>query len=388
MRYGGKLLWLLLVLFFAAPALPVQAAEPDIGASSAIVIEASTGRVVYEKNADRREYPASLTKMMTCILGQELGDPAASVTISGDAAAVEDSYLGLAAGDKLSLQELLTGMMLESDNGAAAAVSQYLASSRAAFADKMNRKAQELGATQTHFHNPNGLPDPEHYSTARDLAKIAAGGMRLPQFRQIVGTREQTIRCQQPAGKTLRATNTNELLGKYPGMTGIKTGWTEAAGGCLAAAARRGGVELIAVVLHSPTMETRFSDAAALLDYSFGQVQAEKGVDQARTEKTLLVRGGKDYKVSAHPAADVYFPLIGGEGAEHYSVRYDIPLVVQAPVQAGDTVGSLIVCYHGEEVERIDMLADSAIEPGISLLSFFVGVGNGILQGLQGLFAR
>ena len=163
MRYGGKLLWLLLVLFFAAPALPVQAAEPDIGASSAIVIEASTGRVVYEKNADRREYPASLTKMMTCILGLELGDPAASVTISGDAAAVEDSYLGLAAGDKLSLQELLTGMMLESDNGAAAAVSQYLASSRAAFADKMNRKAQELGATQTHFHNPNGLPDPEHY---------------------------------------------------------------------------------------------------------------------------------------------------------------------------------------------------------------------------------
>ena len=109
MRYGGKLLWLLLVLFFAAPALPVQAAEPDIGASSAIVIEASTGRVVYEKNADRREYPASLTKMMTCILGLELGDPAASVTISGDAAAVEDSYLGLAAGDKLSLQELLTG---------------------------------------------------------------------------------------------------------------------------------------------------------------------------------------------------------------------------------------------------------------------------------------
>ena len=288
MRYGGKLLWLLLVLFFAAPALPVQAAEPDIGASSAIVIEASTGRVVYEKNADRREYPASLTKMMTCILGLELGDPAASVTISGDAAAVEDSYLGLAAGDKLSLQELLTGMMLESDNGAAAAVSQYLASSRAAFADKMNRKAQELGATQTHFHNPNGLPDPEHYSTARDLAKIAAGGMRLPQFRQIVGTREQTIRCQQPAGKTLRATNTNELLGKYPGMTGIKTGWTEAAGGCLAAAARRGGVELIAVVLHSPTMETRFSDAAALLDYSFGQVQAEKGVDQARTEKTRV----------------------------------------------------------------------------------------------------
>ena len=207
-----------------------QAAEPDITASSAILIEASTGRVMYEKNADEEMYPASLTKMMTCILALEAGTPQATVTISGDAAVVEESALELSGGDKISMSELLTGMMLVSDNGAAVAVSQYLASSPEAFAEQMNKKAREIGATHTHFHNPNGLPDSEHYSTARDLAKIAAYGMRRADFRQIVGLQARRINWQQPAAKWILAENTNELLGKFPGITGIKTGWTQAAG--------------------------------------------------------------------------------------------------------------------------------------------------------------
>jgi len=380
-----RIMLLAVLLVLGLPLGRGQAAEPDLTASSAILIEASTGRVMYEKNADEELYPASLTKMMTCILALEAGNPQATVTISDDAAVVEESSLELSGGDKISLSELLTGMMLVSDNGAAVAVSQYLASSPEAFAEQMNKKAREIGATHTHFHNPNGLPDSEHYSTARDLAKIAAYGMRRADFRQIVGLQARRINWQQPAAKWILAENTNELLGKFPGITGIKTGWTQAAGGCLAASARRDGVELIAVVLHSSDMDTRFSDAAALLEYGFGQVTAVKGVDKARTEKSALVRDGRNYMVTAHPAEDVYFPLIGGEAADHYSVKYAMDWVVPAPVDLGERIGSLIVCYDNKEVERVPMLADVPVEQGFSLGSFLVGLCDGALQGIQNL---
>ncbi len=385
MRGLARIGLFLFLMVLGLPAVQGQAAAPTITAEAAILIEASTGRVLYEKNADARKYPASLTKMMTCILGLEAGKPTASLTISADAAGTEDSALGLAAGDKISLSELLAGMMLVSDNGAALDVSQYLSSSPGAFAGQMNKKAQEIGARHTHFQNPNGLPDPEHYSTARDLAKIAAYGMKNPAFRQIVGQKERIVYWQHPAGRQLTAKNTNELLGRFQGMTGIKTGWTKAAGGCLAASARRSGVELIAVVLHASSMETRFSDAAALLDYGFGNITAVKGIDRARTEKTAWVRDGRDYRVTLHPAADVYFPLIGGETAGHYSVKYDMPWVVSAPVQAGERVGSLVLCYDGQEVNRVAMLADEDIASGFSLKSFIVGLCSSMLHSLQGM---
>ena len=263
-----SILTCMLLLVWTAACL---AAAPEITADAAIVMDEQTGQVLYEKNADKREYPASMTKMMTCILAIEKGSPDQIITVSDHAANVECTRLY--PGYALRLADITQQMMMISDNGAATAIGEALGGDEASFADMMNAKAKEIGAVNTHFVNMNGMPDPDHYSTARDMAKIAAYGMKLDKFRQIVGTKEKRIYYIAPQGHMTYCVNTNALLDTYPGCTGIKTGWTSAARGCVSAAATRDGRELIAVVMHSDDDETRFSEAAELLDYGFAQEQ-------------------------------------------------------------------------------------------------------------------
>ena len=243
-------------------------------ADAAILMNARTGEVLYEKNGDKREYPASMTKMMTCILSVESGRADLAVTITPSAADVETTRVR--PGEQARLRDLTRQMMLISDNGAALAIAETLGGSEAQFAAMMNRKAREIGAFHTHFVNPNGMPDANHYSTARDIALIAAYGLRNPEFRKIVGTKASTIYYLYPTGYKTYCENTNALLYDYPGCTGLKTGWTRAARGCLAASAVRGDTELIAVVMHSDDEDTRAAEAAALLDYGFSAFGEEK----------------------------------------------------------------------------------------------------------------
>ena len=268
-----KLLWgilgIALLLGIQANLVLAAAAPPSVTADAAIVISAADGKVLYEKNADKREYPASMTKMLTCIIGLEKGNPGKIITISPQAVDVESTYMQ--AGEELRFNDLLRQMMLISDNGAALAVGEVISGNQKSFAKVMNKKAAEIGATASHFVNPNGMPDNNHYSTARDMAKIAAYGMKNEKFRAIVSTPARNIYYLKPRGHVEYCENTNELLRTYPGCTGIKTGWTSAARGCLAAAAKRDGKELIGVVMHSDDTETRFREAAALLDYAFSQ---------------------------------------------------------------------------------------------------------------------
>lgn len=246
---------------------PPPASVRSMTADAAILMDARTGEVLYEKNADKREYPASMTKMMTCILSVESGRSDLAVTITPFAADVETTRVR--AGEQARLKDLTRQMMLISDNGAALAIAETLGGSESQFAAMMNAKARAIGAFHTHFVNPNGMPDANHYSTAHDIALIAAYGLRNPEFRKIVGTKASTIYYLQPVGYKTYCENTNALLYDYPGCTGLKTGWTRAARGCLAASAMRGGTELIAVVMHSRDENTRASEAAALLDYGF-----------------------------------------------------------------------------------------------------------------------
>lgn len=248
----------------------IAAAAPALSADAAILVDAATGEVLYEKNADKREYPASLTKMMTCILALENGRPDRIVQVSRYAAAVESTRLE--PGDRLRFQDLLAQMMLVSDNGAATAIGESLAGGDiAVFVRRMNEEAGTLDMRGTHFVNANGMPDGKHYTTARDLAKLARYAMQNEKFRRLVGTGERNVYFVAPAGHKEFLENTNELLRSYPGCTGIKTGWTRAAQGCVAVAAQRGGRELIAIVLHSDDQDTRFAEGAALLDYGFSQ---------------------------------------------------------------------------------------------------------------------
>ena len=246
------------------------AAAPEISADAAIVVDRGTGAVLYEKNADKQEYPASMTKIMTCLLAIESGRPDRVIEVSPEAADVESTRMR--AGDQVRLTDLLTQMMLISDNGAATAIGEALADGDIHyFAELMNRRAESLGMTSTHFVNANGMPDADHYTTARDYARLATVAFANEKFRAIVGTQAKNIYYIRPAGRVEYCVNTNELLTSYPGCVGGKTGWTNAARGCLTVAADRDGHELIAIVFHSNDDETRFQEAAALLDYGFSQ---------------------------------------------------------------------------------------------------------------------
>lgn len=348
---------------------------PEISAPAAIVAEASTGRVLYEKNSDDRHYPASMTKMMTCILGLEKGNPETIIIISPQAAAEESSDMGLAAGDELRFSELLQGMMLVSDNGAAEAAAEYLGGDvPGSFAAMMNEKATALGMYNTHFVNPNGLPNDDHYSTARDMLTLACYSWQNEDFRRIVGCQQKTIYWQLPAGKTATMETTNELLKRYPGLNGIKTGWTEAARGCLAGAAKRNGVELIAIVMASPTRESRFTDAGKLLDYGFSCIKEVKSIKRDDMEREVLIGGGSEYKTSVRPAHDLTYPLLEGETEQEYTLRYDMPRALHAPLQIGEKAGEVVLCHNGQEAARAELLTDEAVSSGWNLLSLGVSL--------------
>lgn len=351
----------------------IDSEEPNITADYAILIEASTGRVIYEKNADEKAYPASTTKMLTCVLAIEKGDLDKTLSVSQRAAWTEDPYVGFQQGDMLKERDLLKALMMVSDNSSAVVLAEGIGGSVEGFAKMMNDKAKEIGLTNSHFVTPNGLPDDDHYSTARDMAKIAAYGWHNEKFREFSGTEMDTIEWVSPVNKRMVVKNSNKLLGTMPGVNGIKTGWTNAAGGCLAASAKRDGVQLIAVVLHSDDVNTRFTEAGKLLEYGFSKVKKMKSMDKSRTERTVLVSHGEGFKVTAHPQEDVKFPLLQGDSEKDYTIKISGSGVVEAPIEKGQRVGQATVYYKGKKLNSIPMVADKDVYKGNNVISILVG---------------
>jgi len=247
---------------------PAGDALPNVTATAAIVIEATTGQIIYSRNADQKMFPASTTKVMTLILGLEQGKLDDIVTVGQNAFGVEGSSLYLEVNDKMPFGELLEGMILLSGNDAATAVAEHVAGNVPNFAAQMNKRAKELGCTNTNFTNPHGLPDVNHYTTAHDLALIAAHGYSLDKFEQIVSLREKNYSWLH--GDDKRLESENQMLKLYRGGNGVKTGYTQAAGRCLISGAKRGNIQLVAVVLDSLFM---WQDSVALLDYGFANVK-------------------------------------------------------------------------------------------------------------------
>lgn len=272
------------LLVFAAAAMPVilqregepadltltSARAPTISAGAAVLIDAEDGRVLYEYNADEKMYPASTTKIMTALvcldICAELGIGLDSeVLVPEEAEGVEGSSLYLKTGERLTLEELLYGLMLQSGNDAAAALAATMGGNQTAFVERMNRQAQQLGCSGTHFQNPHGLFDENHYTTARDLAVIARSALNHPEFRRIVSA--QTW-IGPKEGRSF--TNKNKTVFQYDGGDGVKIGYTKASGRTLVASASRSGVSLIAVVLNDGNW---FQDAYCLLDFGFEMME-------------------------------------------------------------------------------------------------------------------
>lgn len=360
------------LFLWCVPVSAESVSEPVISAEAAILIEASSGRVIYEKNAARRMYPASMTKIMTCLLALEYNSPNSVVTISPHVETTEDSYLGLATGERLTLDNLLKALMLVSDNGAAVAIAEAVDGSVDAFAAHMNKKAADIGCSGTNFANPNGLPDNNHYSTAYDMALIAAHAMERRDFRDIVDDSDGTVEWLNPPGKTVLIDTTNELLHTYAGADGIKTGWTNSAGGCLAASAKRKGIRLIAIVMNAPDVDARFTEAARLLDYGFTKVKSEKTLPKERVGKIVWVQNGLDYRVRTIPTEDITYPMLEGDKDKDYSLVYNTPQFIVAPVTKGEKIGTLDIMYRSKKIRSIDMVAETDVADGFDFLSYIL----------------
>lgn len=239
---------------------------PHVSSDAAILVDATSGEVLFAQSAYARRSPASTTKLLTALVAVRAGGLGRVVEVSRQSAAVPGSSAHLQAKDRYRLRELLEGMLLRSGNDAAHAIATAVAGSESGFAVRMNRTALSIGARQTHFVNPHGLTAAHHYTSANDLARIATVALAQPELRRIVASQQLTLTPEGGLGRPIR--NTNSLLGSYLGADGAKTGTTNAAGKCLVASARRGGVHLIAVVLKGGD---RYGDAMRLLDWGFAR---------------------------------------------------------------------------------------------------------------------
>lgn len=337
------------------PGLVVAADDelPDLTARSAIVMDAATGLVLYERDKDARRYPASTTKIMTLIIALENSDLDDMVTVSKHAAGTEGSTLWLEAGDEIRMGDLLYGMMLHSGNDATVAVAEHIAGSVPAFARLMTEKAHEIGAVHTNFINANGLPDDAHYTTAYDMARIAAYGYQLDGFEQIVSTKEASFAWVKD--QTHRLRNENQMLWLYRGGNGVKTGYTDAAGRCLVSAARENGIQLVAVVFDSVYM---WNDSIKLLDYGFSLVRPAQIVRGGEQVGEMMISGGHG-RIPVCAAHDLTIAQ-----RKDKEEQYEKKLVldeVSAPVVRGDKVGKLMILRNGQEIASVDCVADADV---------------------------
>lgn len=241
-----------------------------LSAEAWMLIDDSTGMVISQKYANEPQYMASLTKMMTCLLALENGNMADTVEITKDVFISRNSRVRL--GERYLLGNLIYEMMLQSDNDAAYAIAKHLAGDTLKFCEIMNKKAAYIGMSNTHFANPNGMPNINNYSTACDLIRLARYSMRDSAFATVVGTAYKDVPLVD--GRHMACYNTNVLLNKYQGCIGIKTGFTRQAGNCLASAATRDGITLYLILLNSRSRSSRFNESAILLDYGFKAMKA------------------------------------------------------------------------------------------------------------------
>ncbi len=326
----------------------------DLSASSAIVLEASSGRIVYEKDADTMRPMASTTKIMTALLAIESGKLDRVVEVSPSAIAVEGSSIYLAKGDKLTLESLVYALLLESANDAAAAIAYELGGSIEGFAELMNQKAAELGLSSTHFKNPHGLYDEEHYTTARELALLAANAMQNDTFRSIASTKTHRI----DVGDGVRLLhNHNRLLSMYDGAVGVKTGFTKLSGRCLVSAAERDGMMLIAVTLNAPD---DWRDHSQMLDLGFETLERRTLIEPYESAIVVPCEGGEasDIIVRNHEGLSLVLPKGSGE----ITRKIELAQFLWAPIESGERVGRIVFTCDGEILGEVALYAELGTE--------------------------
>ena len=362
---GKRLLAIAICLSLILAAVPAAAAAgPEITAPSAVLMDAATGEVLFEQNAHEARRPASVTKVMTLLLVMEALESGKlswdqNVTASAAAAAKGGSQVYLEEGEQMSMDEMLKSVVVASANDCATALAEAVAGSESAFVELMNQRAAELGMKDTHFVNCTGLDDePEaeqHLTSAYDIAVMSRELLKHEKIKDYT-----TIWMDTVHGGQFGLANTNKLVRFYEGTTGLKTGYTSAAGHCLSASAERDGMELIAVVLGCASSTDRFQSAKALLDYGFANyalVQPELPAELGSVEVHL----GKTRQVT--PVLDGAEPVLLDKGLQaQVEMHAELEPEVTAPVEKGQTLGTLTVTAGGETITSLPLVAPERIE--------------------------
>ena len=379
---------LFLLISFCLLAIPVYAEEYAENAKSAILVDSLSGKVLYEKNADEKLAPASMTKLASMLMIMEAIDNGSlkfedKVTISEEAANMGGSQVFLQAGETYTVHDLLKGVAIASGNDAVVALAEKIGGSQNDFVEMLNKRLQEIGATNTHFVNAHGLDSEGHVSTARDMSIIARELLKHPKILEYTSIYEEYL--EKNDGTKTWLVNTNKLVRFYQGVDGLKTGFTKTAGYCLTATAKKDNFRLISVVMGEDTPENRSSDTVKMLNYGFNTFK----INIIKTKKEILgkvrvEKGKKDFAniVLLEDATEI---LKNTEEASKYKFNLLVG-TIKAPVKNGDVVGSAeIIDKDGNVIDEVDVTVESEIKKA-NILDYIlrnlktVGAGKTILK--------
>lgn len=355
-----KIIILLLLLLIP---VKVNANELAKNSVSSILMEYSSGNILYENNSDEELSPASMTKVMTMLLIMEaLEDEKIKlsdmVVVSPNAARMGGSQVFLEAGSSMSVEELLKAIAIASANDASVALAEHISGSTTAFVAKMNEKCRAIGCTNTNFMNVHGLDESSHYSSAKDMARISRELLKHKDVLKYTTIYEEYL--NKPDGTSTWMVNTNKLIRYYSGVDGLKTGFTSDAGYCLSASAERNNMRLISVVMKAPTTKARTDDTVELLNYGFGNFKIKIILDTKADLGKLEVIGGKEKTVNLKLTKDATnLENINEEKKYSYKIKTN---VVKAPVKVGDIVGKLEVIENNKVINQVDITVSKNVK--------------------------
>lgn len=360
--------WLTVLITVMSVIVPVKAEGPEIEAPCAILTEASTGRVIYEKNADESLHPASITKIMTLLIIFDAIDdgsisPEDTVTVSEHAASMGGSQVFLEPGETQTIETMIKCIAIASANDACVAMAEHISGSEDAFVQSMNERAEALGMNNTHFVNCCGLDADGHMTTARDVAIMSRELITAhPAIHDYSCIWMDTITHVTRRGESeFVLNNTNKLLKQYEWATGLKTGSTSLAKFCLSATARRNDIELISVIMASPSGKTRVSDSIALLNYGYGICSLYHDNNMPSID-VIPIKGGIKSDISVEYSSQMNYLFTNKYDASLIESHAEYLEDLEAPVQKGDVIGQLTYTYDGKFMDSIDIIASESIK--------------------------
>lgn len=353
------------LLLFISSFTYSSANEFDLNAKSAVLIDAGTGKILYEKNSNEKLPPASVTKIMTMVLAMEAIEKKQisledKVTISERASSMGGSQLYFEPGEQKTVEQLLKGIAVASANDACVAMAEHIAGTEEVFVKKMNEKAAQLGMNNTQFMNTNGLPQEGHYTSANDISIMSRELLKYPKIHDWLKIWMSSMKVGKKGRATLELVNTNKLIKTYPGANGIKTGFTQEARYCLSASATRNNFTLVAVVLGCPSSKIRFAEAKKLLDYGFASYNSVLISQKGEVLEEMQVEKGKLGKVNIIAKEELKVLVKKGDEA-NIKKEIVLPKAMKAPFEKGQKIGEIIVTNtSGENLGKVDLVTENS----------------------------